>query len=80
MLGPIQGIGGQNVLTVASEHGDLTCVAKLLADERTKMSLPAMNEMTALFFACSSGYDDIVKELPSRGACNAVKPGKSGAT
>ncbi|KAM5521100.1 ankyrin repeat protein [Fusarium oxysporum f. sp. phaseoli] len=71
---------GQTALTVASEHGNFTCVVRLLADERTSVNMPGRKGRTALSFACSSGHDKIVNELLSHSACSPDDPDNSGAT
>ncbi|KPM39876.1 hypothetical protein AK830_g6697 [Neonectria ditissima] len=70
----------QTALTTASEHGNLACVVTLLADERTNIIIAGRRGRTALSFACGSGHDSIVKELPSRSSCNADDPDDLGAT
>ncbi|KAF5551310.1 hypothetical protein FMEXI_3428 [Fusarium mexicanum] len=71
---------GQTALTVASEHGNRSCVTALLADSRTNVNAPGRNGRTALSFACGGGHDDIVKELLNQKACNPDEPDNSGAT
>lgn len=52
------GVGGQTALTITFEYGSLTCVTKVVANERTSMNPSARNKKTALSFACSSGADE----------------------
>ncbi|KAH7019650.1 hypothetical protein EDB80DRAFT_676627 [Ilyonectria destructans] len=70
----------QTALTTASEHGNLTCIVTLLADERTNINIAGRRGRSALSFACGSGHDNIVKELLGRSSCNADDPDNSGAT
>ncbi|KAF4459721.1 ankyrin repeat-containing [Fusarium albosuccineum] len=71
---------GRTALTTASEHGNSTCVVKLLADKRTDVNMPGRSGRNALSFACGGGHDNIVNELLSRSACNADDPDNSGTT
>ncbi|EXK26983.1 hypothetical protein FOMG_16422 [Fusarium oxysporum f. sp. melonis 26406] len=71
---------GQTALTVASEHGNRSCVTALLADSRINVNAPGRNGRTALSFACGGGHDDIVKELLNQKACNPDEPDNAGAT
>ncbi|KAH6873842.1 hypothetical protein B0T10DRAFT_234496 [Thelonectria olida] len=73
-------LDGQTALTTASEHGNLACVVKLLADKRTNINMPGQNGRNALSFACGGGHDKIVNELLSRSACNTDDPDDSGVT
>ncbi|KID81630.1 Ankyrin repeat protein [Metarhizium guizhouense ARSEF 977] len=70
----------QTALTTASEHGNLACVVKLLADQQTNINMLGRGERSALSFACGGGHDDIVKELLKRPDCNDDEPDHSGAT
>lgn len=70
----------ETALTTASEHGNLACVVKLLANERTDPNMPGRAGRNALSFSCGSGHDNIVKELLSRSDCNADDPDNSGGT
>ncbi|KAI5465082.1 ankyrin repeat-containing domain protein [Mariannaea sp. PMI_226] len=71
---------GQTALTTASEHGNLTCVIKLLADERTDTNMLGRDGRNALSFACSGGHDNIVNGLLRWNTINADKPNNSEAT
>ncbi|PTB38647.1 hypothetical protein M441DRAFT_145727 [Trichoderma asperellum CBS 433.97] len=72
-------LDGQTALTIASEHGNLACVVKLLADERTNLNMPGPRGRNALSLACGGGHNDIVNKLLSKG-CSADGPDNSGAT
>ncbi|KAM0260900.1 hypothetical protein ACHAQJ_002519 [Trichoderma viride] len=72
-------LDGQTALTIASEHGNLACVVKLLADERTNLNMPGPRGRNALSLACGGGHNDIVNKLLSKG-CSADDPDNSGAT
>ncbi|KAH8126973.1 ankyrin [Trichoderma asperelloides] len=72
-------VDGQTALTIASEHGNLACVVKLLADERTDLNMPGPRGRNALSLACGGGHNDIVNKLLSKG-CSADDPDNSGAT
>ncbi|KAG4253672.1 hypothetical protein FPRO03_07632 [Fusarium proliferatum] len=73
-------IEGQTALTVASEHGRISCVKALLVDIRTNVNEPGRAGRTALSFACGVGHDGIVKELLKQRLCNAGQPDNAGAT
>lgn len=70
---------GHTALTIASEHGNLACVVKLLADKRINLNIPGTKSRNALSLACSGGHGDIVNKLLSSG-CSADDPDHSGAT
>ncbi|KAI1028458.1 hypothetical protein LB503_002201 [Fusarium chuoi] len=73
-------IEGQTALTVACEHGSISCVKALLVDTRTNANERGRAGRTALSFACGVGHDDIVKELLKQNLCNADEPDNTGAT
>lgn len=75
-----QELEGHTALTIAADYGNLPCLVRLLADDRTDTNMRGRQGRCALSYACGSGFDDVVQTLLDRNNCNINCTDYSGAT